>query len=148
MTIFIPAATTAATLSITLCNNGEEVKPVRQLWTSTGFCPPSPHQDFKDFVKQSSVIQNLAMIGALPYAPQQFQVRIHWLLDLITVNNNKTFNYTVLDNFVDSINRSGLALGFELMGNPSRMFTNFEEKRQVLLWYELVKGIGTGILIS
>lgn len=133
---------TAISKSIDLNMDPNNSAPLRQLWTSTGFCPPSPHKAFNQYIKEDSVRQNLAMISGLSYDPQVFQIRIHWLLDLITLDTNGSFNFNTLDRFVYNISSGGLSLGFELMGNPGGIFTDFENDTQVKLWYSLVYQIG------
>ena len=49
------------------------------------FSPPKPHQDAYQFDFGRDMQHNLAMIGAIPHSGIE-QVRIHWLLDLITVS--------------------------------------------------------------
>lgn len=48
------------------------------------FSPPEPHQDAYIFDLGGDMQQNLALIGTVPHGGIE-QVRIHWLLDLITV---------------------------------------------------------------
>ncbi|KAL3863772.1 hypothetical protein ACJMK2_005507 [Sinanodonta woodiana] len=113
-----------------------------QFWRSTGFCPPLPHQDAYKFDLGSDMRQNLAFIGAIPQTGIQ-QVRIHWLFDLITIDSfqkdgTPVYNYTYLDSLLDLLYDEGLAPGFEIMGNPSNFFTDFENKTQVYLWRNLV----------
>ena len=123
-------------------HNVSNAKVVRQLWTSTGFCPPAPHEIFNHYIGNDALRQNIRMIGGLPYSPQTFQIRIHWLLDLVTVDADGSFNFTYLDDFIHYITTSGLSIGFELMGNPGNVFTDFENHTQVLRWYKLVNQIG------
>ncbi|XP_032297079.1 alpha-L-iduronidase isoform X2 [Coturnix japonica] len=83
---------------------------------------------------------NLAYISSVPHGGIE-QVRIHWLLELITVrmvNEKLYYNFTALDNLMDRLWENKLIPGFELMGNPSGYFLNFEDKGQVIRWRNLV----------
>lgn len=115
---------------------------VIQIWTSTGFCPPAPHYNFQDFMALQGFAENVHLIGSLPYN-QSFQIRVHWLLDLVSYDPLiKNFDYQKLDYLVSLLHTSGLSIGFELMGNPSSMFDDFEDPTQIQLWYRLVYEIG------
>jgi L-iduronidase len=91
--------------------------------------------------------QNLALIGALPHQGIK-QVRIHFLLKLISIiqENNSAINevkhdFTLLDKFLKIIKDNGLKPGFEIMGNPSNFFNDFENNTQLYQWKDLVKQI-------
>ena len=47
------------------------------------YSPPLPHQNFSSYFFSDSEVQNLAHIGSVPNDGIK-QVRIHWLLDLVT----------------------------------------------------------------
>lgn len=119
--------------------------PVKELWTSTGFSLPLELKTLKNFVHSDQFYQNAVLLGALPYHLQRLQIRIHWLLNLVTYSKSTgQFNFTELDRFLKLLRKYGLAkIGFELMGNPSKLFTNFEDEKQVWLWYKLVVETGT-----
>lgn len=114
---------------------------VTGFWKSTGFCPPDPHQDDCHWFLSPSVVQDLALIGAVPHAGIQ-QVRVHWLLDSVKIlrvePNLIVYNFTCLDLFVDLLWQNELYPGFEVMGNPSNYFMDFEDKTQVVQWKDLV----------
>nr|XP_006011505.1 PREDICTED: alpha-L-iduronidase [Latimeria chalumnae] len=118
-------------------------KPERELkhfWKSTGFCPPLPHNkaDLYDLSKDQQL--NLAYISSVPHNGID-QVRVHWLLELITlsvVNGDFQYNFTKLDYFIDLLWKNGLKPAFELMGSPSGYFTSFEDKKQVIEWKNLI----------
>jgi len=97
--------------------------------------------------------QNLALISALPHEGINY-VRIHFLYNLVSVikDNQKKdsidltldeqeirFNFTLLDQFMKQIHLNRLRIGFELMGNPSYYFTNFEDQKQIKEWTKLVR---------
>uniref|UniRef100_A0A8C3RZY8 Alpha-L-iduronidase n=1 Tax=Chelydra serpentina TaxID=8475 RepID=A0A8C3RZY8_CHESE len=115
-------------------------RPLKHFWKSTGFCPPLPHSraDLFDLSKDQEL--NLAYVSSVPHGGIE-QVRIHWLLELITVgvtNGKLHYNFTSLDNLMDLLWKNKLIPGFELMGNPSGYFTDFEDKKQVIRWSRLI----------
>ncbi|CAH1246101.1 IDUA [Branchiostoma lanceolatum] len=116
------------------------VRNLTHFWESTGFCPPLPHQRADLYDLSEDEVQNLALIGSVPQGGIK-QVRIHWLLDLVTASlksGRPVYNFTLLDDLVDNLWQNGLFPGFELMGNPSNIFTDFENKTQVYMWRDLV----------
>ncbi|XP_075798988.1 alpha-L-iduronidase isoform X2 [Microtus pennsylvanicus] len=117
------------------------LRPLLPFWRSTGFCPPLPHDQADRFDLSWDQQLNLAYIGAVPHSGIE-QVRIHWLLDLITARKSSTqgliYNFTHLDAFLDLLMKNQLLPGFELMGSPSGYFTDFEDKQQVFEWKDLV----------
>ncbi|XP_074850655.1 alpha-L-iduronidase isoform X2 [Carettochelys insculpta] len=115
-------------------------RPLKHFWRSTGFCPPLPHSraDLFDLSKDQQL--NLAYVSSVPHGGIE-QVRIHWLLELITVrvtNGKLHYNFTRLDNLMDLLWKNKLIPGFELMGSPSGYFTDFEDKKQVIQWRSLI----------
>ena len=50
---------------------------------SVFFSPPLPHENFSTYFFDDSEVQNLAHFGSVPNEGIK-QVRIHWLLDLVT----------------------------------------------------------------
>ena len=117
------------------------VGPLQHFWESTGFCPPDPHQDFRKFIFTNDEMQNLAYIGSVPKQGIK-QVRIHWLLDLVsmerTVDEIVVYNFTYLDKAIQLLIDNGLKPGFELMGNPSNFFSDFDDSKQIYAWRDLV----------
>ncbi|GLV44162.1 alpha-L-iduronidase [Carabus blaptoides fortunei] len=115
---------------------------LRHFWESSGFCPPAPRSNVSGYFLSKDVKMNMALIGSLPNRAIK-QVRIHWLLDLVTIRsfeeNTPIFNFTNLDLFLDWIHLHGLRPGFELMGNPSSYFNNFLNPKQQQDWQLLVK---------
>lgn len=138
----------ALSVTVSIKTSKLESLNVRKLWTSTGFSPPKPHQSFKDFLSSDAFIQNIRLIGSLPYAPGTFQIRIHWLLDLVSVSAefDQEYDFTELDKLVTLLHDNNLRLGFELMGNPSNAFTDFESSAQVYRWSNLIEQIGRPVL--
>ncbi|NXX79394.1 IDUA iduronidase, partial [Urocolius indicus] len=115
-------------------------RALQHFWRSTGFCPPLPHSraDLFDLSKDQEL--NLAYISSVPHDGIE-QVRIHWLLELVALramNGKLHCNFTALDNLMDRLWENKLIPGFELMGNPSAYFLNFEDKEQVVRWRNLI----------
>ena len=50
-----------------------------------------------------------------------------------------TYNFTYLDQLVYEFWKNELFIGFELMGNPSNHFSDFENVTQVYFWKDLVR---------
>ena len=48
------------------------------------------------------------------------------------------YNFTYLDHVIKNLWSNGLKPGFELMGNPSDYYHDFEDKEQVYQWKRLV----------
>uniref|UniRef100_A0A8C4Q2R4 Alpha-L-iduronidase n=3 Tax=Eptatretus burgeri TaxID=7764 RepID=A0A8C4Q2R4_EPTBU len=121
-------------------NSRSSPAPLTHFWKSTGFCPPLPHQNAAEYFLSQDQQLNLAFVGSVPRGGIQ-QVRVHWMFNLISVrkeNNIVQYNFTQLDHFLVQLHCNGLKPGFELMGNPSGYFTDFEDKTQVVQWRDLV----------
>ncbi|XP_064465808.1 alpha-L-iduronidase-like [Ornithodoros turicata] len=86
--------------------------------------------------------QNLIYMASIPGRGLQ-QVRMHWLLDLVTANAAGTFNFTLLDELLDRLHTLGLHPGFELMGNPFGEAVNFEKREDVLRWKAMVTALAS-----
>uniref|UniRef100_A0A3B5M9R6 Glycosyl hydrolases family 39 N-terminal catalytic domain-containing protein n=1 Tax=Xiphophorus couchianus TaxID=32473 RepID=A0A3B5M9R6_9TELE len=118
-------------------------RELRPFWRSTGFCPPLPHTQADQFDLSTDQRLNLAYVGSVPHGGIQ-QVRIHWLLELVTLQESiptailKQYNFTKLDELIELLSDNGLQPGFELMGSVSNYFTDLEDKAQVIEWRNLV----------
>ncbi|CAH1246133.1 IDUA [Branchiostoma lanceolatum] len=66
------------------------VRNLTHFWESTGFCPPLPHQRADLYDLSEDEVQNLALIGSVPQGGIK-QVRIHWLLDLVTARYVRSY---------------------------------------------------------
>ncbi|XP_054164802.1 alpha-L-iduronidase-like [Oppia nitens] len=108
---------------------------------NTGFCPPDPHSDAFTYMLSSDMHHNLALIGSVPHNGIK-QIRIHYLLKLIQVdvfNGQFEYNFTYLDQLITLLRNYNLKPGFELMGNPSNIYNDFENKTQIIQWKEMVQ---------
>nr|XP_048302982.1 alpha-L-iduronidase isoform X1 [Myodes glareolus]XP_048302983.1 alpha-L-iduronidase isoform X1 [Myodes glareolus]XP_048302984.1 alpha-L-iduronidase isoform X1 [Myodes glareolus]XP_048302985.1 alpha-L-iduronidase isoform X1 [Myodes glareolus] len=142
LAVFLVAPLTLAeTPYLVRVDAARPLRPLLPFWRSTGFCPPLPHDQADRFDLSWDQQLNLAYIGAVPHSGIE-QVRIHWLLDLITARKSSRqgliYNFTHLDAFLDLLMENQLLPGFELMGSPSGHFTDFEDKQQVFEWKDLV----------
>ncbi|XP_076126229.1 alpha-L-iduronidase isoform X1 [Alosa pseudoharengus] len=116
------------------------LRNLKHFWRSTGYCPPLPHTEADVYDLSRDEELNLAYVGSVPHSGIQ-QVRIHWLLELVTahvVDGEAKYNFTNLDKLMDQLWQNGLKPGFELMGSVSNFFHDFEDKRQVMEWRNLV----------
>lgn len=111
-------------------------------WESTGMCPPLPHQNASNYYLSQDMMHNLIHIGSVPHSGIK-QVRMHWLLDMVTYDEDKqAYNFTNLDTLFQFMRKYNLNPGFELMGSPSNKFTNFDYHDQVMDWMKLVTELG------
>lgn len=78
-----PLAEPAETPHLVRVDAARALRPLRPFWRSTGFCPPLPHDQADQFDLSWDQQLNLAYIGAIPHSGIE-QVRVHWLLSLIT----------------------------------------------------------------
>ncbi|XP_052054429.1 alpha-L-iduronidase isoform X3 [Apodemus sylvaticus] len=90
------------------------LRPLLPFWRSTGFCPPLPHDQADQYDLSWDQQLNLAYVGAVPHSGIE-QVRIHWLLDLITARKSSgqglIYNFTHLDAFLDLLMENQLLPG-------------------------------------
>lgn len=49
------------------------------------------------------------------------------------------YDFSYLDELIYLLHENYLQPGFELMGNPSNYFSNFENKTEVLLWMNFIE---------
>ncbi|XP_054709476.1 alpha-L-iduronidase-like [Uloborus diversus] len=117
------------------------VRMLPQFWKSTGLCPPDPHNESFKFLLSADMKQNLFHIGSLPHNGIEI-IRIHWMLELVQVQIlpklNAVYNFTFLDELIFALWKNDLHPGFELMGNPSDFFSDFENITQVYAWRDLI----------
>ena len=115
------AAAPAAALNLTV-SCGAPIAPLEHVWRSCGYSPAQA-------ALRPDGVENTLRIGATPRRGIG-QVRIHFLLDLLTVtgfyNDSGTvtgfrllYDWAQLDFLLDTLVASRLSPGFELMGSPS-----------------------------
>lgn len=101
--------------------------PLKHFWESTGFCPPLPHEDFHTYALSDDEYQNLAHIGSVPRQGIA-QVRIHWLLDLVTVK--RCGHLCSRHGFVGGM---AFSLSYEML--KQRAGANFNKRPLLVLWH-------------
>ena len=113
------------------CTTLERLEP---FWQSTGFSPA-------ELLLDDDMRQTLAYVGSVPHGGVR-HVRVHYLLDLVTAKGLGTehpvYDWSRLDHGLDVLVQNGLKPFFELMGNPSGYFTDFEDDAQLHAWKRLV----------
>lgn len=104
-------------------------------WNGTGFTPG-------ELLLTHDIQQALTYYGSVPHAGITF-VRIHYLLELVRVaksaDGSPQYDWTLLDEGLSWLVRNHLKPFFEVMGNPSGYFNNFNDARQLHLWKDMVK---------
>lgn len=130
-------------------NASIEVSELKHFWKSTGFSPPDPHQEFYKFMSTNDIAQNIVYIGSVPNNGIE-QVRIHWLLDLMSMSiaddGTTEYSFIYLDKALELLLSNGLRPGFELMGNPSNYFTDFDDEQEIYAWRDLTKALGLHLI--
>ena len=128
----------------------ESAVPARvdKFWSSTGFAPPK-NVSAQDHLLSEEVFTNLALIGSLPEGAIT-QVRIHWLLDLIKIRDSddpwQSMDFEMLDRLIHQLWSYDLNPGFELMGNPSNFFSDFEDPIQVEVWRQTIAALASHLI--
>ena len=111
-----------------------------RFWNSTGFCPPLPREETSKWFLSNDMYQNLALISSVPHAGIN-QVRIHYLLETIKYNGPGQYDFSELKQFLDRLVSFGLQPGFEVMGNPQNIFSDFGDQKNLTEWYNLVSSL-------
>uniref|UniRef100_A0A8C2XMA7 Alpha-L-iduronidase n=1 Tax=Cyclopterus lumpus TaxID=8103 RepID=A0A8C2XMA7_CYCLU len=140
LALLLNITSTLATSYVIAVDVERPVGGLKQFWRSTGFCPPLPHTQASQFDLSIDQQLNLAYVGSVPHGGIQ-QVRIHWMLELVTardIGGQPQYDFTKLDQLIELLWINGLRPGFELMGSVSNYFTDFEDKSQVVKWRNLV----------
>lgn len=109
------------------------IGPNTRFWCATGFSPA-------ELLLLPEMRQALSYLGAVPNGGITF-VRVHYLLDLVTAaptRNAVVYDWSLLDQALDALVARGLRPLFELMGNPSSLYTDFGDIDQVRAWRDLV----------
>lgn len=73
-----------AQIEIDFIKGTEQMQKLPRFWTNTGFAPPEPIEKVDEFFNSDDVNQNLEIIGSLPNRGLK-NVRIHWLLNLLSI---------------------------------------------------------------
>ncbi|MCC5843261.1 MAG: hypothetical protein JJU05_03315 [Verrucomicrobia bacterium] len=115
----------------------EKTLPVSIEWRWTGFTPGS-------LLLQDDMKQTLRYLAAIPRHGVRY-VRIHNLLELVTAkglgSDTPLYDWSKLDEGLDALVENRLIPFFELMGNPSRYFNDFQDRGQAEAWKRLVRDL-------
>lgn len=105
------------------------VSDLPPIWSSNGFSPPDPHERIHRFLSSNDMQQNMGLIGSLPAPSGWREMRVDWLLDLISIrkqeDNFVDYRFDHLDDFIQLLYESHLRPCFKLMGNPSKFFDKY-----------------------
>ena len=128
-----PAPAYAAPAETVTVHADRVVGALPKFWRSTGFTPA-------ELLFLPEIRQTLSFLGAVPNRGIEF-VRVHYLLNLVTSGRSPAgiaYDWSLLDEALDVIIHRGLRPVFELMGNPSDLFDDFENPDQLRAWRDLV----------
>ena len=106
------------------------LRPFSRFWRGTGFSPA-------ELLLEPEMRQMLAYMGGLPHEGIRY-LRVHYLYNLLTSTGGYQYDWSLLDRAVDVMVEHRLKPFFELMGNPSGLFTDYEDMDQVKHWRDLV----------
>ena len=116
--------------------------PMPRFWRATGFANAAClfHPAYR---------RQLQMIAALPHRGIE-HVRIHRLLDLVTSDKGPDgawrYDFAKLDEGLDFLVSLGLKPFFELMGNPSKRFRDFNDSAQLERWRALIQQLAARLI--
>ena len=116
--------------------------PFVHFWRSTGYTPATLTFD-------PALQETLDHLAGLPLTPSGLPglryVRIHWLLDLVTVKGMEqerpVYDWSRLDQALDELVARGMCPFFELMGNPSGVFGDMRKPGMAEMWRRLVRDL-------
>ncbi|XP_055923508.1 alpha-L-iduronidase [Eupeodes corollae] len=138
------------TISVFISAQNDSFYLLPRFWTNTGFCPSGDilqNTDISNSILSNEIKLHLQLIGALPNTAVS-NVRIHWLLELVELvefdkHQIPKYDFSKLDKLIWWLDRAELGLGFEMMGNPSQIFTQSQNQSMIeFLWEDLAFQIG------
>lgn len=108
--------------------------PLEHFWHSTGYSPA-------ELLLTADMRQSVAWAGSVPHRGILYH-RVHFLLELVEVTldptGQPTFGWELLDEALDVLLKNGARPFFELMGNPSGYFSDFNDLAQLQQWRALI----------
>ncbi len=112
-------------------------------WASTGYTPAK-------ITLKPEMRQAIELYGGIPHDGMTY-LRVHYLLDLVGCDDWEAVfggrcDYAQLDSTVHHMVSNGFKPIFELMGNPSGLFTNFGDSLQLHAYKALVEHLATRYL--
>lgn len=115
-------------------NYKQSAGPLAPFWNSTGFTPG-------ELLLTRDIQQALTYYGSVPHQGITY-VRIHYLLELVKItgmiDDRPQFDWSLLDQGMEWLVRNHLKPFFEVMGNPSGYFNDFNDNRQLYQWKDMV----------
>lgn len=110
----------------------KDTGPQHKFWRSTGFTPA-------ELLLLPEMQQTLDYLAALPHRGVEY-LRVHYLLNLVRATGGSTgprYDWRVLDEALDVMVERRMKPFFEIMGNPSDLFDDFDDMDQVRRWRDL-----------
>jgi len=105
-------------------------EPFRRFWRSTGFSPG-------ELLLEPEMAQTLAYVGGVPNRGIEY-MRVHYMLDLVTASSFGAYDWSRLDAAIDIMLEYRIRPFLELMGNPSLLYTDFNDKTQAYHWRDFI----------
>lgn len=102
----------------------------RRFWRSTGFSPG-------ELLLEPEMAQTLAYVGGVPNHGIEY-MRVHYMLDLVTATGFGSYDWSRLDAALDIMLEHRIRPFLELMGNPSYIYTDFNEVKQAHHWRDFI----------
>jgi L-iduronidase len=102
-------------------------------WRSTGFSPA-------ELLLEPEMRQTLTFLAGVPNNGVRY-LRVHYLLNLVRATRSGAkirYDWSLLDQGLDIMLAHRMAPIFEIMGNPSDIFTDLQDMDQVKLWRDMV----------
>lgn len=102
----------------------------RRFWRSTGFSPG-------ELLLEPEMAQTLAYVGGVPNRGIEY-MRVHYMLDLVTASSFGSYDWSRLDAALDIMLEHRIRPFLELMGNPSYLYTDFNQVEQAHHWRDFI----------
>lgn len=120
-------------MTILTIDPGRSAGQFKHFWRASGFSPGQ-------LLLEPEMRATLALVGATPGHGVEF-LRPHYMLEMVRASrsgHSLTYDWSLLDRAVDTMLEFGFRPFFELMGNPSNVFTGFTERDDILVWRDFV----------
>lgn len=114
-------------------DSGRSAGTLPHFWRATGFSPAQ-------LLLTHEMRATLGLVSGTPRQEVEY-MRPHYMLDLIRASRSGAkiqYDWSLFDKAVDTMVEFGFKPIFEIMGNPSDVFTNFDEKDEILLWRDMI----------
>src|SRR5207237_8838402 len=104
-----------------------------KFWRSAGFSPA-------ELLFLPEMRQTLSYLAAVPGRGLEF-IRAHYLLNLVQAQKSGPgiiYDWSLLDEALDTLIERGLRPFFEILGNPSGLFDDFANLDQLKSWSDMM----------